>query len=554
MSAKSIKSRIDYFLSRSEPYVMAIKGEWGIGKTYAWNKYLIEARKEGRVSNVKYAYVSLFGIKTLEQLKEAIFSNAVSNDHAGEPPSLQSFQNNTKSLLDSFSRHSWKFVKDLPYVNHATPAIQAWSFMSISNYLICIDDLERKGSSLEVKEVLGLISMLREQKDCKVVLLLNDGTKEVEDYSKYKEKVLDLELYFSPLPEESAEIAYDKNKDYCSKLSENTISLDIINIRILKKIESVVDLLWRFLDGSEEEVKNQFLHSVALMGWSHFHPKAGTEVPTLEFIEAVENVYMLDKDESSETEKAWKEILLSYKFMNVDELDKAIAEIIRLGYFDKEKFESVIRRANESILHAKKSNGIVKAWQLFHNSFKDNEKEVLQAFIDGVKESVEHIDPSQLDSIVSLMRDLDGSKEATNIIEFFIENRSHKPEIFNLNSFELYREVKDEEIKEMFAQAYAKLKPQDDFRDAISRLNGSNGWRDEDVDILNGVSQEEYYAFFKSLDDPDLSSIIATCLKFARIGNADNKMYSVTQKVKGALKDISNESKLNKLRMEKFGL
>lgn len=554
MSIESIKLRIDYFLSRSEPSVMAIKGEWGIGKTYAWNRYLIEARKEGRVSNGKYSYVSLFGIKTLEQLKEAIFSNAVPNDHAGEPPSLQSFQNNTKSLLDSFSRHSWKFVKDLPYVNHATPAIQAWSFMSISNYLICIDDLERKGSSLEVKEVLGLISMLREQKDCKVVLLLNDGTKEVEDYSKYKEKVLDLEVYFSPLPEESAQIAYDKNKEYYSKLSENTINLGIINVRILKKIESIVELLWRFLDGSEEEIKTQFLHSTALMGWSHFHPKAGTEVPTLEFIEAVQNVYMLGKDESSETEKAWKELLLSYKFMNVDELDKAIADIIKLGYFNKENFESVIRRANENILHKKKGNGIVKAWQLFHNSFKNNEKEVLQAFIDGVKESIEHIDPSQLDSIISIMRELNGSKEAKIAIEFFITNRSHTPEIFNLNSFEIYKEVKDEEVKEMFARAYAKFKPQDDFRDAISRLNGSNGWRNEDIDLLNGVTQEEYYAFFKSLDDPDLSSIIATCLKFARIVNADNKMNSITQKVKGALEDISKESNLNKLRMGKFGL
>ncbi|MCX2191952.1 KAP family NTPase [Pantoea agglomerans] len=184
MSIKSIKSQIDYFLALSNPFVMAIKGDWGIGKTFSWNKYLAEARKEDRISGVKYSYVSLFGIKSIEQLKEAIFSNAVSNNHAGEQPSLQTFQNNAKNLVESFSKNSWKFMKDVPYLNYAKPAVDAWSFMSISRYLICIDDLERKGTTLEIKEVLGLVSLLKEQKDCKVVLLLNDGTNEVEDYKK----------------------------------------------------------------------------------------------------------------------------------------------------------------------------------------------------------------------------------------------------------------------------------------------------------------------------------------------------------------------------------
>lgn len=161
----------------------------GIGKTFSWNKYLVEARKEDRISGIKYSYVSLFGIKSIEQLKEAIFSNAVSNHHAGEQPNLQTFQNNAKNLVESFSKNSWKFMRDLPYLNYAKPAVDAWSFMSISNYIICIDDLERKGNALEIKEVLGLVSLLKEQKSCKVVLLLNDGTSEVEDYKNIKRKL-----------------------------------------------------------------------------------------------------------------------------------------------------------------------------------------------------------------------------------------------------------------------------------------------------------------------------------------------------------------------------
>ncbi|NQS87097.1 hypothetical protein ACRPHS_03555 [Pantoea allii] len=554
MSIKSIKSQIDFFLSKSEPSVMAIKGDWGIGKTYAWNKYLIEARKENRVPCGKYSYVSLFGIKTIEQLKEAIFSNAVSNEHAGEQPSLQSFQNNTKNLINSFSKYSWKFMKDLPYLNYATPAIQAWSFMSISNYLICIDDLERKGTSLEVKEVLGLVSLLKEQKECKVVLLLNDGTKEVKDYSKYREKVIDVELYFSPLPQESANIAYDNSKEYHHELAEKTIKLGISNIRILKKIESIVGLLWPRLDRCEQEIKWQVIHSAALMGWSHFSPKAGADIPSLKFIVSMDNIYMIGGKDSTENEKAWKEIMLSYNFTRVDEFDKVIAELIRYGYFNLEHVDAVINRANQEAIHNKKANGMNRAWEVFHNSFRDNEAEVLQAFIDGVKESVAHVTANQLDSAIAVIRDLGGREKATEIIDFYIDSRMSTPEIFNLNSFDIYKPIQDKEINEKFNDAYASAKPQGDFKEVLSRLNGSNGWKDEDIDILDSVSQREYFNFFKGLDGPDLTSTIATALKFARIGNASEKMISVTSKVKGALIEIKGESKLNKMRMDKFSL
>ncbi|KGD83546.1 hypothetical protein HA47_11520 [Pantoea stewartii subsp. indologenes] len=554
MSIKSIKSQIDFFLSKSEPSVMAIKGDWGIGKTYAWNKYLIEARKENRVPCGKYSYVSLFGIKTIEQLKEAIFSNAVPNEHAGEQPSLQSFQDNTKNLINSFSKCSWRFMKDLPYLNYAAPAIQAWSFMSVSNYLICIDDLERKGTSLEVKEVLGLVSLLKEQKNCKVVLLLNDGTKEVKDYSKYREKVIDVELYFSPLPQESANIAYDNSKDFHNELAEKTIKLGISNIRILKKIESIVGLLWPRLDRCEQEIKWQVIHSAALMGWSHFSPKAGTDIPSLKFIVSMDNIYMIGGKDSTEKEKAWKEIMLSYNFTRVDEFDKVIAELIKYGYFNLEHVDAVINRANQEAIHNKKANGMNKAWDVFHSSFKDNEAEVLQAFIDGVKESVAHVTANQLDSAITVIRDLGGREKATEILDFYIDSRMSTPEIFNLNSFEVYKPIQDKEINERFNDAYASAKPQGDFREVLSRLNGSNGWRDEDIDILDSVSQKEYFNFFKGLDGPDLTSTIATALKFSRIGNASEKMISVTSKVKGALIEIKGESKLNKMRMEKFNL
>ncbi|HCT5918862.1 TPA: hypothetical protein OT220_004829, partial [Klebsiella pneumoniae] len=40
MSLEFIKEQLSDFISSTEPEVMAIQGEWGIGKTYTWNTFL----------------------------------------------------------------------------------------------------------------------------------------------------------------------------------------------------------------------------------------------------------------------------------------------------------------------------------------------------------------------------------------------------------------------------------------------------------------------------------------------------------------------------------
>lgn len=77
MSLLLIKAQIDHFLQTPTPEVMAIRGAWGVGKTFAWNKYLIEARNNNRIALDNYAYVSLFGLNSMEELKLSIFKEVV---------------------------------------------------------------------------------------------------------------------------------------------------------------------------------------------------------------------------------------------------------------------------------------------------------------------------------------------------------------------------------------------------------------------------------------------------------------------------------------------
>jgi hypothetical protein len=69
MSIDILKAQIWRFLKSDTPEVLAIKGAWGVGKTYSWNKFLNKANNRNEISLERYSYVSLFGVDSLEELR-----------------------------------------------------------------------------------------------------------------------------------------------------------------------------------------------------------------------------------------------------------------------------------------------------------------------------------------------------------------------------------------------------------------------------------------------------------------------------------------------------
>ena len=62
MSIQLIENEIRRFLSTSEPEVICISGHWGVGKTFAWNRFLKDAKAKNEIALARYSYVSLFSV------------------------------------------------------------------------------------------------------------------------------------------------------------------------------------------------------------------------------------------------------------------------------------------------------------------------------------------------------------------------------------------------------------------------------------------------------------------------------------------------------------
>ena len=554
MSLKTIREQVLNFLSQSSPSVMAIKGEWGVGKTYGWEALLLEAKKEKMLSAKRYSYVSLFGISSLDKLKYTIFENSIPKESIGTEPNLESLRTNTLGMLEVLGRGSWSKLKEMPFIKSAAPAVEAFSFMSISEALICIDDLERKGAALDLKDVLGLVSLLKEKKKCKIILLLNAGTEATNDYETYKEKVIDIELDFSPTPEESAAIAYDNRKSYHKELSAFTVSLGIKNIRVLTKIGKYIDLAIGCFEGTEPELTTQLLQSTALFSWAYYCSAHDEDIPSLDFIESVDSIYYIDSKKISDKEKQWKNILLGYSFTRVDVLDREIAKLVRHGYLDREEFTIAMNDVNQQTINNKKNNSYRSAWDSFHNSFFDNQQLVVQQLFDTFVLNIHQVTPSDLDSLVNVFRTLGENDKASGVIDEFILKRIGDVELFNTDNFDFNRKLEDGEIIARFKSIYSKGKPRGTIKGVLERISGQNGWNNEDIEILSNSTEDEYYRYFKELNGPNLTSHVSTCLKFGGFSNGSEKMELIASKARVALQKIASESKLNEVRMRKFGL
>ena len=107
--------------------------------------------------------------------------------------------------MPHLSEATSKLSENIPYVGHAASTLSgtlggAIAYETACDALVCFDDFERSGDSLKPKDMLGLITQPREERDCDVALILNYSQldNDEEDFLKHSEKAIDLHVLSQP--------------------------------------------------------------------------------------------------------------------------------------------------------------------------------------------------------------------------------------------------------------------------------------------------------------------------------------------------------------------
>jgi hypothetical protein len=564
MSIELVKAEIAEFLTDADPAVLCLRGRWGVGKTYAWNEQLKLAQSNGRLAMKTYAYVSLFGLNSLDSLKFAVFENSQNVENGIRVANLDTLNEylakmpGWRKLVKVLGSGNWLSK----FVDH--DAMQGIMFASVRNHLICIDDFERRGEGLKPKDVLGLISLLREQRKCKVVLILNDEHLDEEtrqEFETHLEKVVDVSLVYESTPTLAAAIGVGGINDTERFVTDRCIALGITNIRTIKRAALFVNSLEPKLTDFDPEVLRTAVQSLVLFCWCRDEPE---QAPPLNYLEnkklellglgrfAPPNKAGSDQREHNDDSSKWSARLRAYGYMWTDDFDAVLIEVVRKGYVDDAKLQMEGRKLSAKFVKGRGEGSLEDAWRKVDDSFHDNENIVLGGIRQALLNNIEYVSPMTLNGTVNLFKRLGRDDEASDLIARYVVARGDEPKLFDLDSNPFQSQIDDPDVRAAFDQKAAEPRDIPDFVTLLASVKDS--WSLKILDALASATIDNYKRAFKSFEGEQHRSLVYSALQFTRVTNANPAMDKVTEKAIAALQAIAKESPLNAIRVARFGV
>lgn len=501
-----VKEVLEKFATEPECSAIVLKGKWGVGKTYLWDS-VIKAKKE-RLGKSFYSYVSLFGIGSLMELKQAIYENFRSKNSAVEVG-----VRSAEDLIDSGRGFLRRGIKLFSGLKGAGPVINSYQSSAISDALICIDDFERKSSKLSDAEVLGLISWLVEKRNCKVILILNEEwlAKAQGEFNDYREKVFLFEVEYGPTSAQTARLIFNPDDSTEKELVANIVDLDINNVRLLRKIKHYHQYMLSVV-GSDNPYLWRDIRSVIPLAVLARYNEAGSPISLadLEKFEGVDVSYLTD-DASEEEKKAaadkdeQAQRLSKYGYFRTSDFDREIINLVKKGYLDSDVTRVVVDAALAQSDAAAAEFKYNSVWHMYHNDLSKSQEEMVAEFDGAVNSYLNYMSVDRLGSVVRFYRELGMDGRADEIVDqFFVILRSSR----SLNDREeLWDEPSDSKIQFELGRYFDGLGSTMDLKDALECLL-TKRFTVETLSVLVRSSEGDFFNYLISSEASDYKSIV----------------------------------------------
>lgn len=418
------------FENKEEGFVIALNGEWGIGKTHFWNLFIENNLSKEQKEN-KIAYVSLFGKDKLSDIESDIIMQV---------SRMAKIKENLDKHIGSIGIYGAKLSSLVSLIPKT----------DFSNAIICFDDFERKSNKIYSEDILGLITQFKEQKNCKIIMIYNEI--EILDkkvLSNYKDKVIDYELHYKPTVEESYLTVSKRLKVFKNYPLKYLNSKGINNIRVVKRLinalndfEFLEKELIHYPEIEEEIIYNLIRVSIVNAKYSDFN------VDTL--IKYVEDK-RFKENKNFEINNEYENMLFlldinnDYFFSN-EILDNVIY-YIKNSIIDQESLLNIVKAKKLKYVELKIGNKIRNIYLKYTYDLKYDKNKFVKEMYEALKEGK--------DSIVNI----------TNVESFiyYIE------EMTNIDNNSEYKEYGREKIKAYINYIYSNNKERELM--AFGKLN-----------------------------------------------------------------------------------
>lgn len=557
---------------KSEAKVAVIKGDWGVGKTYFWDNYISKRIEANDLGLLAYSYISLFGSSSLNDIKKRVFHNAkaISSDEAVDKAFEAEFNESSSlfnkipwikeglskaqskaPLVNWFSKNS----QSLPFVSKFSGMISSLEYSLVKNYIVCIDDLERKGKSLAIKEVMGLVDELAQRKGCKVILIFNENSFDSDEdrvqFESYREKVVDIEVNHNPTSKQNLACIFPNSYSRYSTLEAVVSNLDIKNIRVLKKIKWALDYFSGYVKGRNERIIDELIVHTTLLCCFYYIRDEDLTYSSLK--EQLSNnswlSYLLDKEkEISAAEKKYRTLASSMN-LSSSVFDEHISFFLENGYVDDEALKRTVAEFEEKVRVDSVSSRLRSAWNIYSESFSDNLDDFKKSLIDILNEETSRLGLSDFSSAIDILEEF--GEDITEFVDNYVQSHSESLSgIDPRHSWDLGR-FKSQYLKDKIKELHDSKK-EHNLDDVSEKIALRNGWNPEDIEFLNSLTKDDYVTWMKGNPENLVTKVrggLLTFRNFQSSGGDQHKYENISNNVISALKDIASENELNKYRI-----
>lgn len=560
MTIEIVEERLDALLKSERAKVLLLTGGWGAGKTHQWKQALRRAAAAG--NRPRYAYVSLFGLTSLAEVRRRVAEETVAaiklpgkDGTVGEAIEDKSWQLKPLQIM--------KLLPVIPYLGKLEGLANELSFSSVRNAVVCFDDLERGGNSLRLADVFGLASFLKEERNCKVVLISNEeklNSESKDELSKYLEKVVDENVHFAPTSTEACQIALGETPNLArALLLEKIEKLNISNIRVISRLSNMAEELAVIFEGLHERVLQEAINTLVLFGVAHFLPTDG--FPSVDYLmkrkEDDWSRYFRDaKDSKEETDEdrlqeKWDALLTSYAYAHTSQFDEEIGRSVERGYFDRGTLVPLAQHLSNSSADQELIAKYHDAWTKFWNSLEGDSEEMLRELAEISIDAIKVIGPDGLQNSFDVFSQAGKHETAMKLLDQFIAGNQHRPNIFNVADSAFHEKYSGVVAERLQAES-EKHKALITIEEALDRIDFEQGWNSADIRIVSKANRKEIESLLRATEPRLFRARLKTLLTIGTLKDAQEDDKRLSELTLEFIKELARNDPIIAIRMQRF--
>lgn len=559
LSTRNTCDALEEFLASDTIQVLELKGDWGIGKTYYFQNFLTWAKCKNMLGRLRaYSYVSLFGSVSISSLEASIFT---SHEPQGERANdrLASAYKPIKSILDKAGQATIGLRGARFALGTATALIDGLiRKYYIKDFLICFDDIERMSEQVSPSSFLGLVSSLKEQQNCKIVLIYNYDKLSVSNprlqdaIDEYREKIIDREVSLRPTVEENMAIAWPHQMGRPLSFERVFNISECANIRVMRKARWAIEYFSKILGSQWPNIRDSFQLAVASLTVIYYSRKDLFPDPS----SILADDFFKHLAAESQMHRAQYQFISKLGYSPAPH-HNMILDFFRHGSVDIDSYKGVLQVNDINERLSRFNHQCDEILSRFSSGFFASHDQVVHELHEFLQQHSGDISIGKAYGAIDFLGRCGVEVDPALLNQAIQSHMDREPQLdpYTLNFSKL-----PDAVREDIQRRYDAKGASQSISNLMQSLAGSNGWDPDEIRLLRRRTESEWLEWISSFNSyqettesgefySDVFHLVATFLKrFESVTDAEDQ--ATLEKIKGALEQLRARSPVDRLRVE----